>query len=274
MTRPMIEVPFVWPDSRKLAGCPGPAPDINSLLAESQLVLGVVHDLTDTGVARLAQALTPKMDASRNDNGHPPAALPDKRIRLIVTLYPTCPTRAGTLMRLLHLQNTYSSLEIRLDTCGLLAGPQNTLAFYQSADTFPTLLFGSAASLETPTPEPNHLTLGFSPEPLLAAEWAKWFDVRWLKALRLTERRATIPHLVLPEGTLEAAQKWEAYERLFVEPKPAAENVEVTVGIVPSAVVFQSSESASAARCSVEVEVGIIPALVAEHCAVSSQGVL
>lgn len=28
MSNPMIDVPFVWPDSRKLAGYSGPAPDL------------------------------------------------------------------------------------------------------------------------------------------------------------------------------------------------------------------------------------------------------
>ncbi len=215
------ELPFVWPDSRKLADCAGPTPDIDSFLAESQLVLGVVHGLTDVGVARLDKVLTPKGISRRNGDGQAVPS-PDKKIRLIVTLYPTCPTKTDTLVGLLQLQSAHSSLEVRLFTCEMLARPENTLAFYRSSETIPTVLVGSAASLESSAHHPSNLTLGFLPEPILAAEWAKWFDVRWLLAARLTERRAIIPNLVLPEGTLEAAQEWKAgCDRRFGRPYAA-----------------------------------------------------
>lgn len=242
MTASVTEFPFVWPDSRRLVGCPGPSPDINALLDESQLILGVVHGVTGLSVKRLAEALSAKVNSTHEGNGHPQVASLDKTIRLIVTLYPTCPTKTDVLMSLLDLQNKHSSLEIRLATCELLSGPENTLAFYESADTIPTMLLGSAASLEISPHDASHLTLGFVPEPTLAAEWAKWFDVRWLKAARLTERRAKIPHLVLPEGTLEAAQKWEAYEQLCIEGQPEEEVVEVTVDPITGEVTAKDAD--------------------------------
>src|ERR1700683_2107402 len=134
------EMPFVWPDSRKLVDCAGPTPDIDSLLAESQLVLGVVHGLTDAAVARLDKSLTPRSVPRRNGDGQAVTST-DKRIRLIVTLYPTCPTKTETLLSLLHLQNAHSTLEVRLFTCEMLSGPENTLAFYKSPGTIPTILF-------------------------------------------------------------------------------------------------------------------------------------
>jgi hypothetical protein len=132
-------------------------------------------------------------------------------------------------MGLLRLQNAHSSLEVRLSTCGLFSGRENTLAFFKASKAIPTMLFGSAASLETPLHHPNDLTLGLLPEPTLAAEWINWFDVRWLTAVRLNERRALIPHLALPEGTVGAAQQWEAYERLCAEEQPEEEIVGITV---------------------------------------------
>src|SRR6188472_689203 len=100
MTAPALDPPFIWPDSRKLVGCPGPTLGIDNLLAESQLVLGVVHGFTGAGVARLAQALTPTTLTAHSGNGHPTPTVPDKRIRLVVTLYPTCPTRIEALTEL------------------------------------------------------------------------------------------------------------------------------------------------------------------------------
>lgn len=224
-----IEIPFIWPDVRRLAGCSGPAPDFDAFLAESDLILGVIHGLTDVGVGRLKKTLAKEPTASHSGNGKPSSPSTEKKVRLIVTAYPTCPTTSDVLLALLQLQTSHSSLEVRIVTCDLWSGPENTLACYKAVDSLPTVIFGSSASFEEVTDEPNHLTLAFSPEPILAAEWQKWFDVKWLKAVRLTEQRAIIPALVIPEGTLEAAQKWAAYEQLCVDEQDGEELVEVTV---------------------------------------------
>lgn len=229
MSDPIIELPFVWPDSRKLAQCPGPAPDLKAVISDSQLVLGIVHGITGATVRVLDEVLSKKPVPSGNGNGRPAAGTPDKQIRLIVTLYPTCPTTTETLQGLHRLQQSHPSFQARITTCDLLSAPENALACYKTPDTVPTLFFGSSATLESVSHEPTHMTVGLVPEPVLAAEWAKTFDVRWLQAVRLTEQRTTIPHLVLPEGTVEAAQMWAAYERLCVEEQAEEEVVEVIV---------------------------------------------
>ncbi len=229
MNTPVTQLPFVWPDSRKLAQTPGPAPDIKSVIADSQLVLGVVYGITDATVSLLADVLAKKEVASDNGNGRPAARAPEKQIRLIVTLYPTCPTSTETLQGLYRLQHAHSSFQARIITCGLLSAPENALACYKTSDGVPALFFGSSATLEHLSQEPTHMTLGFAPEPVLAAEWSKAFDVRWLRAVRLTEERTTIPHLVIPEGTVEAAEMWAAYEQLCVEEQAEEEIVEVIV---------------------------------------------
>ena len=237
-----IETPFIWPDVRRLAGCSGPAPDLDALLAESDLVLGVVHGFTDVGVGRLKKILAKEPTASHNGNGKPSSPSTEKKVRLIVTVYPTCPTTSDVLLALLQLQTSHASLEVRIVTCDLWSGPENTVAFYKAVDSVPTVLFGSSASFEDVSDEPNHLTLAFSPEPILAAEWQKWFDVKWLKAARLTEQRAIIPALVIPEGTLEAAQKWAAYEQLCVDEQDGEELVEVTVDPVTGEVTAKAAD--------------------------------
>ncbi len=90
-------------------------------------------------------------------------------------------------------------------------------------------MFGSSANFEDSSDDKAHLTLVFSPDPLLAAEWQKWFDVKWLKAVRLNEERTRIPALVLPEGTVEAAQKWQEFEQLCLDKAQGQEVVEVAV---------------------------------------------
>ncbi len=229
MNTPVIEIPFVWPDSRKLAETLGPEPDIKSVIADSQLVLGIVHGITDATVSLLADVLAKEPIASDDGNGRPAAGPPEKQIRLIVTLYPTCPTSTEALQGLSGLQHAHSSLQVKIITCDLLSARENALACYKTPDVVPTLFFGSSATLEDLSEKPTHMTLGFVPEPVLAAEWANAFDVRWFRAVRLTDERTAIPHLVLPEGSIEAAETWAAYERLCVEKQAKEEIVEVIV---------------------------------------------
>ncbi len=49
-------------------------------------------------------------------------------------------------------------------------------------------MFGSSANFEDSSDDKAHLTLVFSPDPLLAAEWQKWFDVKVAQG-RPAERR-------------------------------------------------------------------------------------
>jgi hypothetical protein len=245
------EIPFVWPDYRCLAGITDPTPDMDALLANAQLILGVVHGLSDVSVGRLRSVLTTTNSADSNGNDKP---APDAtKVRLIVTLYPTCTTTSDVLLLLLQLQTSHPSLEVRLVTCNLRTGPESTLACYKTVDSVPIVMFGSSANFENPVDDSAHLTLVFSPEPLLAAEWQKWFDVKWLKAACLNEERTRIPSLVLPKGTVEAAEKWRTYEQLMFEranpdePEakeglPAQVAVEVTIDPVTNKIVAKTAD--------------------------------
>ena len=109
MSNPVAELPFVWPDSRRLAGCIDHSPDFDSLFGQSQIVLGVVHSITQATVSRLHTLLTPKPVTSANGNGDFPAESAKKKVRLIVTVYPTCPTRREVLIDLVGLQQSHPS---------------------------------------------------------------------------------------------------------------------------------------------------------------------
>src|SRR4051812_31460645 len=113
--QPKLESTFLWPDTRFLAGHSAPAPDFLSILKASEMVLGVVHGLTDQGVRRLAEGL--RTDAVPAGNGHPPIPKP-KHVRLIVTLYPACPTSGDVLKLLLSLQQATPNLTVKVTTCG------------------------------------------------------------------------------------------------------------------------------------------------------------
>ncbi len=251
MSEATPEIPFVWPDFRRLAGMTNPTPDVDGLLDNAQLILGVVQGLSDVGVGRLRKVLAATALAN-SDGGDKPASDTTK-VRLIVTLYPTCTTTSDVLLSLLRLQASHPSLEVRLVTCDLWTGPESTLACYKTVDSVPFVMFGSSANFEDPVDDNAHLTLVFSPEPLLAAEWQKWFDVKWLKAACLNEERTRIPSLVLPKGTVEAAERWRTYEQLLIESAnsdepeakegpPAQVAVEVTIDPVTNQIVAKTAD--------------------------------
>jgi hypothetical protein len=229
MKEPSLPTPFIWPDVRRMARCPGPTPDLDTLFASSALILGVVHGMTESGVARLQKTIAPSPATVASSDGKPDSIPSAKNIRLLVIVYPTCPTTSEDLLALLQLQTAHPSLEVRIDTCDLWSGPENTIACYEQVDSAPTILFGSSASFEDATDDLSHLTLAFAPEPVLSAEWQKWFDVRWLKATKLTEERTAIPVLVLPEGTAEAAREWAYYQAICSMEISAGDRVEVSI---------------------------------------------
>ena len=229
-----VKPPFLWPDCRRLAACSGPDLNLDAVLADAQLLLGVVHDLTAVGVLRLAEWLKTKTTSDGNGSGQP--SVGQKKARLVVMLYPTCPTGTDTLLELLHLQGVNPGLEVRLVTCGMLDRPEGVVTCYKQAETLPVMLLGSAAGFESPTDNPAHLTLAFTPEATLAADWASWFDVRWLQAVPLTQDRTSIPSLVRPQGTEEGARLWRDYARLIgpglQNDQPVTVTVDPTTGIV------------------------------------------
>lgn len=242
MKEPRLEPPFVWPDARSLAACPGPVPDIDTLIAESTLIFGVVHGITLVSVMRLYEAFAPHEHSAPVSKPPSSSTQAAKTIRLIVVVYPTCPTTSSDLLALLGLQDANLTVEIRLSTCELDSHPTNTMAFYRSADSAPIVLFGASAGFEDVSQEPAHLTLAFSPEPILVAEWQKWFDVRWLQSAKLTQERTAIPELVLPEGTHEAARDWAYYEALCGMETSASDTVEVTIDPATGEVVATTAD--------------------------------
>ena len=234
------EVPFIWPDFRYLAGVPYSKPDVQRLLEDSEIILGFVHGLSSYGIDHLKQILTKASSVTSNRNDR--SSLHTVKVQLIVTLYPTCPTTSDVLLSLLQLQSKYPNLDVRLVTCDLWARPENTLICYKDNGAIPVILFGSSANFENTSTDNAHLTLGFLPEPLLADQWQKWFDVKWLRAVRLNEERTRIPDLVLPEGTIEAALKWQSYRQLCVMGAQDQHIVDITVDPTTGEIVAKSSD--------------------------------
>src|SRR5438128_505528 len=132
MSATPLEIPFLWPDYRRLAKSPGPTPALDKLLTESRLICGVVHGISETSVRRLKQILVGEPASIEQTSGKTVSPSTGKKVQLIVTLYPTCPTTSRVLLSLFQLQTDHPSLEVRIVTCDIFSWPENTLACYKA----------------------------------------------------------------------------------------------------------------------------------------------
>lgn len=243
-------IPLMWPNSGRLAGAACAVPDVATLFHACKLLMGVVHGLTQVGIGKLEAML--KAKAEGNGDGEAAGVERGQKARLIVVLSPICPTDAETLRALLALQDANVGLEVRLMTCDLLAQPQSIVACYPTAEALPTMLIGPSGGLEGLDDAPERLTIGFKPDPTLATEWARWFDVRWLGAMPLTEDRTAIPHLVLPEGTVEAAEQWDSYQRKLAFGQENEEAATVTIDPATGEITAKAADGTTIATVSAE----------------------
>ena len=137
-------------------------------------------------------------------------------------------------------------------TCGLFARPE--IHWPASRTPIPSLPCCSdrQPAWKRQYKLPTAFTLALIPSRSFRRNGTKWFDVRWLKAVPLTEDRTAIPPLVLPQGTTEAARQWAAYERLCVEQQVNEESVEVTVDPITGEVSATDTEGNPVATVSAD----------------------
>ena len=73
------EVPYFWPDAAKLIGQLEPVASLHSLLTDAELLLAVVHGLTESGVARLGKLLD--ATTTRPGDGESPLFSSPKKVK-------------------------------------------------------------------------------------------------------------------------------------------------------------------------------------------------
>lgn len=193
---PDPELPFLWPNSNQ----PEDTEEAWLSLAylSAHVLTGQVCDLTEADVRTWRELV------QRN---------PDATVRLILLLYPACRTRREDLAAFRQLQEKCNgSIQIRVIVSGLYCGTPTTVACcYDDEGRATALAVGPRVSLTDVPPTEGQTNLAFRADPLLAACYQKWFDGRWKAAVPLSHRLIDIPHLVLPQGSPDAAEAWRRY---------------------------------------------------------------
>ncbi len=158
--------------------------------------LALVRDLDDVGAGFLLEI------ASCNRCRH----------RVVLAVYPGCPTRAEILRRLLEGLGRIErpGLEVRLLPVGAADRVQNVL-WRGVRDGRALLTVGPTGNLWCQDPAPPALNLDFRPSFGLESRVSEWLKRLWARAVPLTRETCGVPEFAMTSASLDVVMKWETY---------------------------------------------------------------
>jgi hypothetical protein len=196
-----VEPPFVWPEPRVIEGmCTYPhQPPIGELALAARSLFGIVSVLTVKGIDILESWL----------KGHP-----GLRLRLVLTVYPTCATRQSDIERLSKtVRDMPNRISVRVRPLERIADRSTSaLCFLAATSDTVHVVVGAFEDMGLCFDEPASPNFIFRGDPALIEAFKRYFDWLWGKSREITATGvAQIPDLVIPAGSPEAAQLWETY---------------------------------------------------------------
>ena len=201
MNHPTVpQVPFIWPESQISAGVasyPKLLP-FETVASCAKSIFGVVSAFD-------AQAVN-WMEGYLADNKL-------TKLRLVLSIHPTCRTTEADLVNLLRLVERHgerAAFKVFLEA-SLLDRSSNLLCLY-GPDGNAAITIGPTENMGFTGSSPSQANLVCTVSAATLEACRKWFDYLWGSSCQLRpEVATTIPHLVLPEGDEEATQLWNAY---------------------------------------------------------------
>lgn len=204
MSRPIApQMPFIWPEPRVSAGVgsyTSGGPPFEVAVRSALSVFGVVSAI-DTEVVNWVEGFL--------------ADSAETKLRLVISIHPTCRTTESDLNNLLRLVERHN------DRAAFRVFPEASLLDRSSNLLCLCGRDGDVAISVGPTEN-----MGFAPASASQANLAavvtaatleacrKWFDYLWgISGPLRSEVASSMPHLVLPKGDLEAARLWDDYRR-------------------------------------------------------------
>jgi hypothetical protein len=175
-------------------------PPFGQLASEAGALFGIASSLTGKGIGVL--------EAWLENN-------PDLKVRLIVMVYPACPTGQADLSRLLSVAESASDrLFIHIYPLERTADRgTNALCFVAKAFSDAVhVVTGPSEDFGLAPRQDGHANFVFRADPALVDSLKRYFDWLWCNSRELTANgTALIPHLILAEGTEEGARQWRDY---------------------------------------------------------------
>ncbi len=190
--------PFVWPDPRSLSGhWSDRGPVLEPLAYAAEILYGIVAGVDAQGVQWLESLLESRKEL---------------KCRMLLALYPACPTRRHELARLLELQRFFEDrIQFRMLVAGIEHSlPGNALCCVMSeAQSF--LITGAAPNFGLSASWVGEVGATVCCDATLLASWSHWFDYAWESGAPLGASTIDIPYLVPAQGDPAASAAWRAY---------------------------------------------------------------
>lgn len=203
------EAPFCWPDPDVLAGRSTYAvsPPYESIALAASAMFGMVVAPASDGVALLMSWFK----------------RPDFVARVIVDVFPTCPTTESDLEALRALESeSHGQHEVRLVARpGVGDRGANVLCFLQRSTGPKHIVIGPTTNLGLDILHPAQANLAFQADDATVDAFNAYFCEIWEAATPIAKPGAiSIPSLVLPLGTDTADANWHDYRAQLAASTP------------------------------------------------------
>lgn len=213
MRKPIVPpMPFVWPEPRVSSGVGKyeTALPFEAAARAALSVFGVVSAIDAQAVNWMEGYLADSVDT---------------KLRLVISIHPTCRTAESDLQDLLRL------VERHVDRAAFKVFPEASLLDRSSnllclcgADGDVAVSVGPTENMGFAPASPSQANLASVVTAATFEACRKWFDYLWSIAGPLRpDVASTMPNLVLPEGEVEAARLWDDYRRRCLAHESATE---------------------------------------------------
>jgi hypothetical protein len=205
-------MPFVWPEPRISSGFSRyeTALPFEADARAAQSVFGVVSAIDAKAVNW--------MEGYLEDN-------PEAKLRLVISIHPTCRTSRSDLQHLLRLAERHvDRADFRVFPEASLLDRSSNLLCLCGVDGRVAVSVGPTENLGFAPVSPSHANLASTVTAAALEACRKWFDYLWGIAGPLRpDIVSSMPHLMLPEGDREAARLWADYRRRCLAQESTAE---------------------------------------------------
>ena len=137
----------------------------------------------------------------------------ETRLRLVVSVHPTCRTNEADLLELVRLVERYKErAAFRIYPEASLRDRSSNMLCFSARDASVVVAIGPAENFGLVPTSPSQANIVTSVSPATLEACRKWFDYLWGVAGPLqAEIATTMPQLVIPEGDAGAARMWREY---------------------------------------------------------------
>ena len=213
MSKPIVPpMPFVWPEPRVSSGVGRYETALPfEVAARAALsVFGVVSAIDAQAVNWMEGYLADSTET---------------KIRLVISIHPTCRTSEADLRDLLRLVERHGDrAAFKVFPEASLLDRSSNLLCLCGADGDVAVSVGPTENMGFAPASPSQANLASVVTAATFEACRKWFDYLWGIAGPLRpDVASTMPNLVLPEGDVEAARLWEDYRRRCLAYESATE---------------------------------------------------